>query len=296
MSRGKLTALLWADQSEDVARHSLRQCLLDLRHALSKANVDAIRADGDLISLQPSSVVVDVASFERLTNQSTTNALNQAMSLYQGDLLEGFSLDEQAFEDWLQIARERLRSRAVQVLRKLLADRVRAKVPEDAIDIGIRLLTFEPFDETVHRTLMHLYAESGRRSTALRQYEACVELLSRELRVEPEVETRDLYRRLVSERGDGPKPHPTARCSAEADFASRHDAESLSISSGNAAGRSRGRLRMAGGAVEVRQPRRPATCAHPRRCGHRQESPRGRAGVPSSRTERHFSVGPRPRR
>jgi len=198
--RARLTALLWPEQSEDIARHGLRQCLLDLRHALAKGKVEAIRAESDVIGLEPSRTVVDVARFHRLVGQANAAALKEAVDLYHGDLLEGFSVDEPPFEDWLQVERERLRSRAVEALRKLLAEHVREKVIGAAVDIAVRLLTFEPFDEAVHRTLMRLYAESGRRSTALRQYEMCVDLLSRELGVEPEAETRDLYRWLVAER------------------------------------------------------------------------------------------------
>ena len=36
MPRGKIAALLWAEQSEDAARHALRQCLLDLRQVLGQ--------------------------------------------------------------------------------------------------------------------------------------------------------------------------------------------------------------------------------------------------------------------
>src|SRR5262245_11711459 len=200
VSRAKLTALLWPEQSEDIARHGLRQCLLDLRHALARGTVEAIRAEGDVIGLEPSKIVVDVARFERFAGQGTAAALKEAIGLYHGDLLEGFTVDEGPFEAWVQVERERLRSRAVAVLRKLLAEHVREQVIDAAVHVAVRLLTFEPFDETVHRTLMRLYAESGRRSTALRQYEVCVELLSRELGVEPEPETRELYRRLIAER------------------------------------------------------------------------------------------------
>src|SRR5262245_11598377 len=184
--RARLTALLWPEQSEVIARHGLRQCLLDLRHALAKGKVEAIRAEGDLIGLEPSRIVVDVARFDQLVGQGTTIALKEAIGLYHGDLLEGFTIDEAPFEDWLRVERERLRSRAVEALRRLFVEHAREKVIDAAVDVGVRLLTFEPFDESVHRTLMRLYAERGRRSSALRQYEACVELLSRELGVEPE--------------------------------------------------------------------------------------------------------------
>ena len=209
--RARLTALLWPEQSEDIGRHGLRQCLLDLRHALAKGKVEAIRAERDLIGLEAARIVVDVARFDRLIDLGNATALKEAMELYHGDLLEGFSIDEPTFEDWLQVERERLRSRAVMALRKLLVEHVREKVTDAAVHVAVRLLAFEPFDEAVHRTLMRLYAESGRRSTALGQYETCVELLSRELGVEPEAETRELYRHLVFARGDRPKTPGTPR-------------------------------------------------------------------------------------
>jgi DNA-binding SARP family transcriptional activator/tetratricopeptide (TPR) repeat protein len=198
--RGKITTLLWSELSEDAARHALRQCVLDLRQTLAKANIIAIRTEADLIGLEAARVIVDVARFEHQVTQGTPAALEEAVALYRGDLLEGFSVEEPAFEDWLRLERERLRSQAVRVLKNLLAHHVREKVADAAIPVAIRLLAFEPFDEAVHRTLMHLYSETGRRSAALRQYEECVEILSRELGVEPEADTRELYRRLVSER------------------------------------------------------------------------------------------------
>src|SRR5439155_8729314 len=93
----------------------------------------------------------------------------------------------------------------------LLAEHVRAKDTDVAVLVALRLLTFEPFDEAVHRRLMGLYAESGRPNVALRQYELCVDVLARELGVEPEAETRDLYRRLLIERGTRPKAPATSR-------------------------------------------------------------------------------------
>jgi DNA-binding SARP family transcriptional activator len=198
--RGKVAALLWSEQSEDAARHALRQCLLDLRQVLATAKLEAVRTETDLIGLEPSRVVVDTARFERQVAQGTAEALQEAVELYRGDLLEGFSVKESAFEDWLRAERERLRSQAVGAMRKLLAHHIRQKESDTAFQVALRLLALEPFDETVHRALMQLYVETGRRSAALRQYEDCVELLGRELGVEPETATRELYRKLVAER------------------------------------------------------------------------------------------------
>jgi predicted ATPase len=141
-----------------------------------------------------------VARFDRLVGDGRAAALEQAISLYHVDLLDGFGVDEPPFEDWLQVERERLRSRAVVALKKLLSHHVGENLVDAAVQAAIRLLAFEPFAEDVHRTLMRLYADSGRRSAALRQYEECVEILSRELGSEPEAKTRELYRSLVPDR------------------------------------------------------------------------------------------------
>ena len=71
MARGKITTLLWGEQSEDAARHALRQCLLDLRQVLTKAKLEALRVEADLIGLEASAVVVDAERFERHIAQGT---------------------------------------------------------------------------------------------------------------------------------------------------------------------------------------------------------------------------------
>jgi DNA-binding SARP family transcriptional activator/tetratricopeptide (TPR) repeat protein len=205
LPRGKLTAMLWSEDTEDTARHGLRQCLLDLRHALARLNVEVLLADGDRVGLDANRLVVDVVRFERCLTRDTREALEEAIGLYHGDVLEGFSVDEGPFEEWLQFERQRIRARAIEALRKLLAHHVRSKNAERGVQVALRLLALEPFDETAHRALMQFYLDTDRRTAALRQYEACVEILARELGVEPQTETRELYLRLVAHQNPGPK-------------------------------------------------------------------------------------------
>jgi len=214
--RGRLTAQLWSSHTDDTARHGLRQSLFELRQALAKANLDAIHLEGDGIALDPSRVVVDAVRFDRLTGQRTIQALTDAVALYQGDFLDGFRLEEPAFEDWLHANRERLRSRAIEALRRLLAEHARRGVTDAAIEVAVRLLSFDPCDESVHRTLMRLYGESGRYTAALRQYELCTDRLKSELGVEPDADTRELHRRLVSQRNNRPNARDSSTESEKA--------------------------------------------------------------------------------
>src|SRR5690606_31632181 len=65
-----------------------------------------------------------------------------------------------------------------------------------AIPHARRWLALDPLLEAPHRALMRLYARTGQRNAALRQYQACVRLLAEELNVEPAEETTALYERI----------------------------------------------------------------------------------------------------
>ena len=199
-TREKLAALLWGDSSEDQARHSLRQALFDLRRALPRTKLEILRSNGEGVALNPAAVEVDAAELERLVAAGTPQTLARAADLYRGDLLEGLSLKEESWEEWLRAERERLRGLGVEALKKLHAYQAEAGATDAAIQTASRLLAVDPLQEVVHRSLMRLYLTQGRRAAALRQYQMCVDVLQRELGVEPEAETRELYRDLLPQR------------------------------------------------------------------------------------------------
>ena len=196
-SREKLATLFWGERAEGEARHSLRQALLALRKVLPDGRAAPLLVHGETISLNAAAVDVDAAVFEGLAAEGTSRSLERAASLYRGDLLEGFVLDEEPFEDWLRVERERLRELAIQALGRLLAHQISAGAIEAAIQTAGRLLALDPIQEEVHRVLMRLYVRQGRRGAARRQYQVCLDGLRRELGVEPEAETTRLYERLL---------------------------------------------------------------------------------------------------
>src|SRR5215813_9030262 len=198
--RDKLAALLWGDMREGQARTNLRQTLFMLRKALPIRGSDSLRIDAANVALEPAVVTVDVTAFERLVTQGTPDSLAQAVDIYQGDLLQGLAVREAPFEDWLMAERERLRELALEALAKLLTQQRAVGATEPALQTALRLLALDPLLETVHRTLMRLYAQLGRRDSAVRQYQICVDVLHRELGVDPEAETRDLYQEILRSR------------------------------------------------------------------------------------------------
>ena len=202
--RDKLAALLWGTQSDAQARGSLRQALSALRRAMAGAHPAPLRVEGQALVLDPLGAEIDVLDFERRIAEGTPTSVDQAVELYRGDLLLGFTVNEPLFEEWLVAERERLREMALQTLAKRLAHQSKAGSAERAIQTALRLLALDPLQEAVHRALMRLYVQQGRRGSALKQYQLCVGVLKRELGTEPEAETRQLYRDVLQRRIEAP--------------------------------------------------------------------------------------------
>jgi len=213
--RDKLASLLWGNAVESTARTSLRQTLYALRKSLAPADPLPLRVERDAVSLDPDAVTVDVHDFEARAAEATSAALVEAAALYQGGFLEGLAVQEAPFEDWLVGHRERLRERAVKCLAALLASQRTDGATETAVQTALRLLELDPLQEPVHRTLMELYVETGRRGAALRQYQLCVATLQRELRMQPEEETKALYHEILRRRSHVPADAPSAPQPAE---------------------------------------------------------------------------------
>jgi DNA-binding SARP family transcriptional activator/tetratricopeptide (TPR) repeat protein len=203
-TRDKLASLLWGNAVDTTARTSLRQTLYALRRALRDADAQLLRTDGDIVSLDPAVISVDVADFEHQAADGTPAALAAAAALYQGNFLDGLTVQEPPFDDWLLGQRERLHEMALTVLSRLLAQQRAAGSTEEAIQTAMRLVALDGLQESVHRALMQLYIETGRRGAALRQYQTCLASLQRELRAEPDKETKALYEEIL--RGRAPVP------------------------------------------------------------------------------------------
>jgi DNA-binding SARP family transcriptional activator len=198
--RDRLVALLWDDRSRDQGRTALRQAVWVLRKALNNGTPAGLVIEGDLVGLDATTVRIDVAEFERVAAAGTPEELERAAALYRGEFLAGVAARETPFEEWLTVQRERLGEVALQSLARLLAYQRKTGKLEAAAQTALRLLALDPLEESVHRVLMQVYRDLGRRAAALRQYQTCVGVLQRELGTEPDAETRALYRAMVSDR------------------------------------------------------------------------------------------------
>jgi TolB-like protein/DNA-binding SARP family transcriptional activator/Tfp pilus assembly protein PilF len=204
--REELLGLLWPARHPDRARHSLRQTLYELRRTLGD---DWSRSRGERIEISPE-VGVDALDFLAATEERRDEA---ALELFRGPFLEGSDPSvTPEFESWVDGWRSRLARRHREMCRRLSVARWDAGDLEGAVSVARRWVRADPLDDEAQHRLIAFLAGIGRRAEALRQYDTYVELIGRELEVEPLDETKELVEGIRAgeapspERGEGDSP------------------------------------------------------------------------------------------
>lgn len=202
-ARDRLLALFWPEADDRSSRHSLRNALHALRHALGE---EAIVTRGEaFVGLNLELVRCDALE---LRAHVAAGRLDDALTLWKGELLPGFHVsDVPEFERWLDQQRDDLLHavRAAAWKRSAaLAGAGRAEL--DATRVAYRL---DPGDEPGARQFMRLLAVAGDRAGALQVYQDLSAYFARELDAEPSAETRRLAAELRSRTRDEPAPVPT---------------------------------------------------------------------------------------
>ncbi|MFQ6049389.1 MAG: BTAD domain-containing putative transcriptional regulator, partial [Phycisphaerae bacterium] len=213
--RDQAIEFLWPETNPDAGANNLYRTIYALRQTL-ESELGAGRSDAVFtfqkgVLALTESVWVDVHAFEQLCSQAAEAPsaereaiLERGLKLYAGDLLPA-----ELYADWTFAWRDRLRRRYRDASLTLATEYRGAGNYDRAINLLIPFLTDDPADEAIHRELMHLYALAGQRDAALRQYQACVDALARELDVQPAEETTALYARILSgELSPPPEPQP----------------------------------------------------------------------------------------
>ena len=79
---------------------------------------------------------------------------------------------------------------------------------KEALKHAARLVSLDPLREAAQRRLMRLLCRSGDRAGALRQYQACTEVLNRELQIEPDATTIKLFNNIRRDAASRTESNP----------------------------------------------------------------------------------------
>lgn len=209
-SREELVALLWPESSRKDGLNSLRQALFTLRKVLPTAP-PTLLTSRQSVGIDPTTNLwLDVTAFGALLDSCQSHShptvdtcpacaarLEEAVGLYKGDFLAGFSLaDSDAFHTWQVAQQESRRDGILTALSDLASFYTRRQQYGQAIGHLQHALTLVPWHERSHRQLMRVLALDGQRSAALNQFEVCLRVLTAELHTAPASETLALRQHI----------------------------------------------------------------------------------------------------
>jgi predicted ATPase/DNA-binding SARP family transcriptional activator/DNA-binding CsgD family transcriptional regulator len=205
MHRERIMYLLWPELGSKAAANNLRQALHALRRVLDPVASTAapsrcLRLEGELLALCPDEHLwVDVEAFEAAAAAARRSrdpaAYRAALNLYAGDLLPN-----DRYEEWAEDRRTELRQIYLALLVEMAALCEELGDLGSAIDALRQAVSEEPAHEEAHAGLMRLYARSGHRYQALRQYEQLRETLRRRFGTEPGVASQSLHEKNLAGR------------------------------------------------------------------------------------------------
>jgi LuxR family maltose regulon positive regulatory protein len=208
MPREQAMEWLWPDSKPADLRMTFNSLLHRVRKVLEPEpgagkDIFCTYADSDVVALNRDWVWTDVGQFlshldaaRRLkANQNRQEMIleyEKAAALYEGDFLP-----EDRYSDWAIPMRDQLRVLYLGALADAAALAEASGDRSAALKFHEQLFFADPCNEKSCCWLMMRYQSEGRRNDAIRSYERCELALQRDLELEPEKTTKQLYRSIL---------------------------------------------------------------------------------------------------
>jgi DNA-binding SARP family transcriptional activator len=206
VAREALMERFWPEAEPEAARNNLNVAMHRLRRALGRDGFPFVLFSGGHYLLNPKlAVSTDADAF--LAHAARASELERdgdpdgaireysaCVGLYQGELL---AEDRYEHDEWLIPLRQLLRDRYLHALDRLGTLHFGRQDVPVCTTVCAKMLAVDPCNENAHRMLMRCYARLGQPQLAQRQYQACIQVLNRQLGIPASSETTELYRRIV---------------------------------------------------------------------------------------------------
>ena len=194
VEREWLADTLWPDVDPSRAAANLRVVLSELRRVMGSED-GRLRSPGrHTLSLDLTGADVDVLTFDAAVTAQKLPALERAVALYTGPLLEGCA------EEWVPQERGAREQDCLRALQTLADAALAAGDGETAIRQYRRAVGLDPWREAAQRGLMRALSQGGDGNAALDVYQAFARLLRKDdPRAAPDEETTALHARLRAE-------------------------------------------------------------------------------------------------
>jgi len=206
LHREQVGEWLWPEAEPAASARNLHATLHLLREVLDEpgATTSALRLDGAMIVLEPAGGAppaaewLDAAAFERAARAALAGgdrgACQAALALYGGDYLP-----DEPYAEWVASRREELRARYQALLLHLARLSAAADDLAEAERCLRAVLAIDACHEETAAELMGLLSVQGRRTAALRVYQALATALEADLDLAPNGAIEALRARLLAQ-------------------------------------------------------------------------------------------------
>ncbi|MFM9853897.1 MAG: BTAD domain-containing putative transcriptional regulator [Sphingomonadaceae bacterium] len=193
-TRERLCGLLWGDRGEPQARASLRQCLFELSATLRSANIAALEAGRDRVSVIPGALTCDVTLLETaLARSDIATAITMIDAMGSASLLSDLDIGG-LFAEWQEQTKARIDAAIASAVVTLL-DRLEQRSEWGQVralaDAWVRC---DPLNDNVVAAAIRADMASGSPALAHRRFQSFAELLGQELGIAPGDTVRDALR------------------------------------------------------------------------------------------------------
>ncbi len=193
VEREWLAGTLWPDADKEQSLSSLRSVLSELRKAMNGQGERLKSPNRHSLFLDLNGAAVDVLEFDATVVSDRPSALQHAVALYRGPLLEGCA------EEWVAQERDVREQACLRALESLADASLAAGDWKAAADHSWHAVSMDPWRDGARRSLMAALAGGGDINAALQVYREFVALLREDPRAVPDKQTTSLYRQLRSE-------------------------------------------------------------------------------------------------
>lgn len=198
-SRDELLEALWPGDDPRRSAGRFYQAVSEARKLLG----DAFERDRDVYALDRGKLRIDLDELDHLRGEAEAATgdhqralLERALALFRGQPLAG------AEALWADTEARRLSAIEVELLELIGRLRLEAGDASKALDVAQRAEALDSSNERAAQLAMQAEAALGRRESVVDRYERLCRELDQRFGLEPNHETKMLYRRLLSQDGD----------------------------------------------------------------------------------------------
>jgi DNA-binding SARP family transcriptional activator len=196
--RDQIIDALWPDQLPEQGRNRLWRAAADARAHFGET---VLIRDGDRYQLDRIQITVDLDQLDQLLAElehagnveDELAVLERALAVLSGEPLAGSDFP------WAENEQRRLHAVQLDLLERAGRACLALGDPPRALAHAEAGLVHEPYNEQLARLAMEAEAELGLRRAVITRYEGLSQILGEQLGLQPQRETRRLYRKLLGQ-------------------------------------------------------------------------------------------------